>query len=59
MDVKPLVMDRDDRMRISELCAQLAEERDPDKFAALVMELDRVLAARQERLENRMPERSN
>jgi hypothetical protein len=52
-------MDRDDRMRISELCAQITEERDPDKFAALVMELDRVLAARQERLENRTPERSN
>ena len=52
-------MDRDDRMRISELCAQITEERDPDKFAALVIELDRVLAARQERLENRMPERSN
>jgi hypothetical protein len=52
-------MDTDDRMRISELCAPITEERDPDKFAALVIELDRVLAARQERLENRMPERSN
>ena len=52
-------MDKDERIRISELCAQITEERDPDKFAALVMELDRVLAARQERLENRMPERSN
>jgi hypothetical protein len=52
-------MDGNERRRISELCAQIVEERNPDKFAALVMELDRVLAARQDSLENRMPERSN
>jgi hypothetical protein len=51
-------MDRDERRRISELCAQIVEEREPDKFAALVMELDRLLAARHERLEDQTPERS-
>jgi hypothetical protein len=52
-------MDGNERRLISELCAQIVDERDPDKFAALVMELDRVLAARQERLESQLPERSN
>lgn len=38
-----------------ELAAQAADEQDPDKLSALVLEIDRLLAEKQERLYREHP----
>ncbi|MGA6983936.1 MAG: hypothetical protein WCC95_06980 [Candidatus Sulfotelmatobacter sp.] len=43
-------MDKAETSRIQQLCAQIAEEQDREKFMDLVKELNRLLSAKEERL---------
>ena len=43
-------MDKTDRERMLELCAQIAVEQDQRKFLRLVEELNRILGAKDEAL---------
>jgi hypothetical protein len=44
-------MNKADRDRIQELCSLIAVEKDRNRFLALVEELNRILAAKDERLQ--------
>jgi hypothetical protein len=43
---------RENRERWKEMCEQAATEQDPKKLVELVREIDRLLAAKQNRLDN-------
>jgi hypothetical protein len=40
---------------MNELCRQIQDEKNHDKFSALIQELDRLLAKKDERLEKTSP----
>ena len=46
---------RKNRERWMELCEQASTEEDPDKLLALVQEINRLLEAKQERLNKQKP----
>lgn len=48
-------MTPDERKRMSDLCELIANEKDLDKFAELVHQLDDLLAAKENRLEPKHP----
>jgi hypothetical protein len=48
-------MNRHDSDRIHELCSLIAVEQDRAQFLKLVEELNRILSAQHERLENDQP----
>jgi len=48
-------MHKSESDRIQELCAKIAEEQDRGKFLKLVQELNRLLSAKESRVENDEP----
>jgi hypothetical protein len=46
-------MTAEERVRMEELCRQIQVEKDPAKFTALIEELNRLLAKKGERLQNK------
>ena len=49
-------MNKAESDRIQELCAVIAVEKDRHKFLALVEELNRILAAKDDRLQRLQPD---
>jgi hypothetical protein len=49
-------MNEKDNRRIHELCSQIAVEQDHKKFLALVEELNRILSAQDQRLQDKLPD---
>ncbi len=48
-------MNKADSDRIHELCSLIAVEQDQQKFLQLCVELNRILGAKRERLQNNKP----
>lgn len=48
-------MNKADNDRIHELCSLIAVEQDRNKFLRLVEELNRILGAKDEQLQNKRP----
>jgi hypothetical protein len=48
-------MNKADSDRIHELCSLIAAEQDPQKFLNLCQELNRILCAKEERLQHNKP----
>lgn len=48
-------MDQEQTTRIHELCQQIAEEQDQEKFLVLVRELNQLLEEKGKRLKNAVP----
>jgi len=53
-----VTMNKADRDRIQELCALIAVEQNRQRFLKLVEELNRILGAKEERLQNNQPDDS-
>jgi hypothetical protein len=49
-------MNKADSDHIHELCSQIVVEQNRHKFLKLVEELNRILGAKSERLQNRVPD---
>lgn len=52
-------MDQEQTKRIHELCQQIAEEQDQEKFLVLVQELNRLLEEKGKRLKSALPHEAN